>query len=129
GILRCIANAVLGALVGWQLADLRAAESDPAAADRKQSGDALDDRGATGAVPPDQRDHFVVADIDRHVVQDVRRTAQGVDVVDLEQEVVHAHADSGAASRMLATSLFALISSGGPSARKRPSCIITMRSE
>src|SRR5436309_6317276 len=101
-----------------------------AGAHRQQAGDALDNRGATGAVAPYQRHDLVGVDRDRHAAQDMGGAAEGVDVVDFEQHRLRpGHASSGAPSRMLATSLLARISSGVPSARKAPSCIITMRSE
>ena len=69
-------------------------------------------------------------DVDRHAAQDMGGAAVGIDVVDFEQHrFASAQAVSGAPSRMLATSLLARISSGVPSARKAPSCIITIRSE
>ena len=72
-----------------------------------------------------------VVDVDRHAAQDMGGAAVGIDVVDLEQHRFLAllRPVSGAPSRMLATSLLARISSGVPSARNEPSCIITMRSE
>src|SRR5207244_2980778 len=106
------------------------AKADMAGADRQQAGDAFDDRGASGAVAPDQCHDLVGVDADRHAAQDMSGAAVGVDVLDVEQ-----HGQSpgqpvnGAPSRMLATSLLARISSGVPSARNDPSCIMTMRSE
>src|SRR5215471_11155333 len=106
--------------------DLLLAEADPAGANRQQAGDALDDRRAPGPVAPHESHYLVVIDIDRHVAKDVGGASVGVDVAYLEQ---HGQAVGGAPSRILATSLLARISSGVPSARNDPSCIITIRSE
>src|SRR5262249_1166117 len=126
-----VADAALRPLVRRQAGDVVAPEADAAGAHRQEAGDALDDRGAPGAVASDQRHDLVLADGERHPAQDVGGTAEGIDIDDFEQHafVPCVQADSGAPSRMLATSLFARIWSGVPSARKAPSCIITMRSE
>ena len=75
---------------------------------------------------------LAVVDRQRHFTQDLRGPAEGIYGIELEQHLLVlciSQAESGTPSRMLATSLFALISSGVPWARNRPSCIITMRSE
>src|ERR1051326_274736 len=112
-----------------QGSDVLVAKADAAGADRERAGNALDDCRAPGAVAPDERHDFVGIDGDRDPAQDMGGAAEGVDVVDFEQHGLPRQPASGAPSRMLATSSLARISSGVPSARKAPSCIMTMRSE
>src|SRR5260370_41677096 len=109
--------------------DLFFPEPDPAGANREQADDALDDGGAPSPVASHQGHHLVGIDVDRHAAQDMRGASVGIDVVDLEQHrFCLAQAVRGTPSRMLATSLLARISSGVPSARNAPSCIMAMRS-
>src|SRR5215469_3254134 len=113
-----------------QRGDLLVSKPDLAGTNWEQAGDALDDRGAPGPVASHQGHHFVGIDVDRHAAQDMGGPSVSVDFVDLEQHRFRlSQAVSGAPSRMLATSLLARISPGVPSARNKPSCIITMRSE
>src|SRR5262249_35470176 len=48
----------------------------------------LDDGGAAGAVASDQRYRLVLADIERDAAEDVRRAAEGINIVDFEQHAL-----------------------------------------
>jgi len=83
-ILGRVADAAPGALVRRQPIEALAAEHDLAGPHRQEAHDALDGCRLAGAVAADEADDLVGADAERQPVQNVCRTAVGVDRLDLE---------------------------------------------
>src|ERR1700726_3063045 len=71
--------------------NILALEYDAAGALRDQADDRAERRGLAGAVAPEQRHHFAVADLERDVEQDVGRAIMAVEPLDHE---LHALAPS-----------------------------------
>src|SRR5262249_15226041 len=81
-------DAALGGVVRREFGDVLSAEANLTRAHREETGDALDDGGAPGAVAPDQRDDFIVVDAQRYAAQDVRGPAKDIYGLDLEQHLL-----------------------------------------
>ena len=69
--------------------DVLAFEDDAAGALLDQADDRAKGRRLAGAVAPEQRDHLAIADLERDIEQDMRRTIVAVEILDAEL-----HADS-----------------------------------